>query len=124
MFGYAKHAFSNLFLHHLLAKDPNLSEPPTLDNLSKDTGVPRIAYARHKNGGSFGVGYLSRKIEDSASSHFVIFLYSPTPNASGDGKPASTPLKVVKTTQAERKLRKQLETFREVVRILISSLVP
>jgi len=123
-FGYAKRDFTELSLHHLLAKDPDLSEPLSLGDLSSDTCDPRIAYTRHKAGGSSGVGYTSRKIEDSANSHFVIFLYLPNPKASVVGNLEASPLKVVKTTQAERKLRKQIETLREVVRILISSLDP
>ncbi|OGO27902.1 MAG: hypothetical protein A2Z16_04475 [Chloroflexi bacterium RBG_16_54_18] len=124
LFGYTKPVFSKLFLHQLLAKDIDLSEPLTLSDLSNETSDSQIAYARHKAGGSFSVGYFSRKIEDSTSFHFVIFLYLPDPKASGVGNPAFSRMKVIKTTEAERKLRKQIETLREVVRILISSLDP
>lgn len=124
LFGYAKRDFSSLNLHQLLAKDPQFTVPLAVEDLDTASSLACHACVRHKDGRTTSVQILSNSIEGIDATLFLVYLNPATWNVVSGQESTASPVKSTRSSQAERKLLRQIETSREVIRLLISSLEP
>lgn len=124
MFGYAKREFSALSLPHLLTKYPAHTDPITIETLASCPTPVGTATAHTKKGRSILVQVFTRCIDGPDNPLYLVFLTPAEEKSAQETVTGSNPIQPAKTSRADRKLHGEIEIFREVIRLLISSLDP